>query len=199
MMQNNNIYLRQESVRRFLWERIEEWRWNRKNQAMARALSCYDLDSDTEAALDRMVENESESMILHEVGEGMAGKLLGDDWHGMLTALSQSKAEIMARAVRDLLADCLSTLPGLTETENSPALHFYFAGFSGMRKYLFPEAMNAYQQWSGGNDFRPLQRLIESGAQRWIENARTMLELYRRDEACAGLAIERLLDPEAAA
>ena len=199
MMQGENIYLRQESVRRFVWERVEEWRWNRKNQAMAHALSCYDLERDTEAGLDRMMAGESESMILHEIGEGMAGKLLGDAWHEMLATLSRSKAEIMARAVRDLLADCLSTLPGLVEKEDAAALHFYFAGYSGMRKYLFPEAMDAYHQWAGKNDYRPLHRLIESGARRWSESAQAMLQLYQQDNTRADRAIEQWLDPEAAA
>lgn len=195
MMQNKVIYLRQESVRRFLWEKIEEWRWNRTNRIMERALSSYPLDEDLDAALDAMVLNESESMILHEVGEGMAGERLGPAWNDMLLSLARSKTEIMARAVRDILADCLSTLPGLLRAENTAALHFYFANFTGMRKYLFPEALIAYQSWVDSGRWQPLHTLVAQATPRWSAAATGMLQLYQRHGASAGPAMEALLDP----
>jgi hypothetical protein len=194
MLLGKTIYLRQESVRRYTWEKIEEWRWSRKNDAMARALAYYEFDSDAETALEQMTQNESETMILHELGEGMAGKILDDDWNTMLAGLSRSKAEIMARAVRDLLADCLSTLPGLMESENHAALHSYFANFSGMRKHLFPEALKAYRQWVEDMNLNRLRRLTEEGKERWQETACAMLDLYSKKGGKAGTAIEALLD-----
>lgn len=195
MMQNKVIYLRQESVRRFLWEKVEEWRWNRTNRIMERALSGYRLDDDLDAALDAMVINESESMILHELGEGMAGERLGAEWDNMLMSLARSRTEIMARAVRDLLADSLSTLPGLIATENTAAMHFYFANFTGMRKYLFPQALNAYQSWVESGGWQPLRALVADATPRWTVAAEHMLSLYQQHGATAGPAIEALLDP----
>lgn len=194
MMQNGKIYLRQESLRRSLWERIEEWRLNRGTAAMARALACYDIDRDLDASLDRMTEAETESVVLHEVGEALAGEHLGEAWHEMLADLSRSKGELMARAVRDILADCLSTLPRLIAHGNEPALHFYFASFSGMRRHLFPEAMAAYLRWAGDGDGEALQRLVRAGAPRWLDTARRMLELHRRFGTESGPAIEGLLE-----
>ena len=197
MMQNQVIYLRQESVRRYLWENIEEWRWSRTNGIMQRALSGYRLDDDLDSALDAMVLNESESMILHEVGEAMAGEHLGPAWNDMLMSLARSKTEIMARAVRDLLADNLSTLPGLIEAENAASVHFYFANYTGMRKYLFPEALNAYHSWVDSGDWRALQALVAEAAPRWTATAQGMLHLYQRQGTAAGPAIEALLEPAA--
>jgi hypothetical protein len=195
MLQGKIIYLRQESVRRYLWEKIEEWRWNRSNATMQRALDCYPFDADLEASLDRMVENESRSMILHELGEGLAGETLGTAWNDMLLALSRSKAEIMARAVRDLLADCLSTLPGLIAEDNHPALHFYFANLSGMRKHLFPEAAQAYHAWIDGAPLAILTELAARGRDRWWQAAHTMLRLSAERGEQAAEAIVALLDP----
>ena len=59
--------------------------------------------------------------------------------------------------------------------------------------------MDAYQQSAGKNDYRPLHRLIESGARRWSESAQAMLQLYQQDNTRADRAIEQWLDPEAAA
>lgn len=201
MLQGRTIYVRQESVRRFLWEKIEEWRWNHKNEAMERALDCYAFDLDMNSALERMTENETEAMILHELGEGLAGEKLGDAWHAMIASLARSRAEIMIRAVRDILADCLSTLPALTAANNSASLHFYFANFTGMRRHLFPEALEAYRGWAGGEDIGVLRRLADDGQRRWLETARALLAIYKDKGPEADKAIEQLLDPatEAAA
>lgn len=194
MMQGNTIYLRQESLRRYLWERIEEWRWNRNGEAMPRVLSSYDFDRGVDQALDRMTEVETESVILHELGEVLVEKKLGEAWPRMLVDLSRTKAEIMARAVRDLLADCLSTLPGLIARRDDPALHFYFANFSGLRRHLYPEALAAYQQWLGDGRIQALERLAAEGRVRWLDTATQLVELHQRHGEAAGPLIDALFE-----
>src|SRR3970282_695157 len=120
MLQGRTIFVRLESVRRYLWEKIEEWQWRKQDNAMARALASYDFIADTEAALQRMADNETETMILHEVGEAMAGELLGDRWREMVGSIARTRSEPIARAVRHLLADCLSTLPALLHPPTLP-------------------------------------------------------------------------------
>jgi hypothetical protein len=107
----------------------------------------------------------------------------------------------MIRAVRDILADCLSTLPALLAANNTASLHFYFANFTGMRKHLFPEAMAAYQRWVKENDIGVLRKLVDEGQRRWLDTARTLLALYKDKGQDAAAAIENLLEPatEAAA
>lgn len=194
MLQGRTIFVRQESVRRYLWEKVEESRWTRHNDAMTRALACYPFSTDPELALDQMLANETESIVLHELGEGLAGETLGPDWERMLTTLSRSKAEIMARAVRDHLADSLTTLPALVETRNDASLHFYFGTFGGMRKHLFPDAVAAYQRWCADGNLDPLRALARQGQTRWRALAERMLELFHRDEQQAAAEIGRLLD-----
>ncbi len=163
MLQGRTIFVRQESVRRYLWEKIEEWQWKKQDNAMARALACYDFIADPEAALARMADNEMETMILHEVGEAMAGERLGDAWHDMALTAARTRSEPIARAVRDLLADCLSTLPALLERANLPALHFYFATFDAPRRQLFPQALEAYEHFLCVGDFARLRRVVHEG------------------------------------
>ena len=115
MMLNDSIFVRTEALRRWLWERYEEWTWNKRNAALGRALDCYGFAKDPEAALEVMTRVETESVILHEIGEARAGAELGEPWPHLLADLMRSRAEIMSRAVRDINADCLSTLPGLLE------------------------------------------------------------------------------------
>jgi hypothetical protein len=189
MLQGRTIYLRLESVRRYLWEKIEEWRWRKQSNAMARALASYDFITDTEAALQRMADNEAETMILHELGEAMAGDLLGNRWREMMVAVAQTRGETIARAVRDLLADCLSTLPELLARGNLPALHFYFATFDAPRRRLFPQALEAYEHFLRGGTRDRLWHAVGEGEKRWLATARALLELdpAARDSALAGL------------
>jgi len=194
MSQGNVIFLRQESLRRFLWERIEEWRWNRGNEIMERALNAYGIKDDSTDALDRMTANETESVLLHEMGEARVETLLGDAWPRMLVDLSRTKAEIAVRAVRDLLADCLSTLPGLLARNDRAAIHFYFANFGGLRRHIYPEALDNYRNWNTSGDDRLLETLAKDGAERWLATAQEFLLLHGRDRFTAARGIEAWLD-----
>ena len=195
MLQGRTIFVRLESVRRYLWEKIEEWQWRKQDNAMARALASYDFIADTEAALQRMADNEMETMILHEVGEAMAGELLGDRWREMMLSVARTKGEPLARAVRDLLADCLSTLPGLLERANLPALHFYFATFDAPRRQLFPQALLAYEHFLRHGALERLWRVAGEGKDRWLATALGLLAL---DPAARVTAMEALLEDASA-
>jgi len=177
MLQGRTIFVRLESVRRTLWEKIEEWQWRKQGSIMARALAGYDFIADTENALQRMADNEMETMILHELGEAMAGELLGEAWGEMALSVSCTRGEPVARAVRDLLADCLSTLPGLLERANAPALHFYFATFDAPRRELFPQALDAYEHFVRCGAPDRLWQVAREGKERWLECARGLLAL----------------------
>jgi hypothetical protein len=175
MLQGRTIYVRLESVRRYLWEKIEEWQWRRADNRMARALAGYDFVADPESALGRMAENEMESMILHELGEARAGELLGERWQQMIASVARTGAEAPARALRDLLADCLSTLPALVARENLPALHFHFATFDALRRERFPQALAAYEEFLRSGSLAPLARAAREGAERFLAEARALL------------------------
>lgn len=191
MLRGRTVFVRQESVRRYLWEKIEDWQWRKQGNAMANALASYDFAADTEAALQRMTDNEMESMILHEVGEAMAGELLGEAWGEMMLTLARTRREPVARAVRDLLADCLSTLPGLLERANQPALHFYFATFDALRRQLFPTALDAYEHFLRNADPSRLWQAAHAGKERWLATARGLLALA---PDALDAALETLLD-----
>jgi hypothetical protein len=175
MLEGRTVYVRLESVRRYLWEKIEEWQWRKAGSRMARALAAYDFVADPEGGLARMAENETESMILHEVGEARAGELLGPRWEVMIAAVARTGAEAHARAVRDLLADCLVTLPALVARQNLPALHFHFATFDSPRRELFPEALEAYEEAERSGSLAPLERVAREGAGRFHAEARALL------------------------
>lgn len=194
MLQGRTIFVRQESVRRYLWEKVEGWLSRRQDTAVARALAGYDFAAGADAALQRMADSEMETMILHEMGEAMAGDLLGEAWRDMVASAARSRGEPVLRAVRDLLADCLSTLPALIARGNPPALHFYFATFDAPRSQLFPQALAAYEAFSRSGDPHPLRRAAQEGKERWLECARSLPAL---SPAAREAALESLLPTSA--
>lgn len=194
MMLDDTIFVRTEALKRWLWEKYEEWRWSGRNEAMGQAVACYDFARDAEAAIQAMTDTETESVILHELGEARVGAELGEAWTGLLAAVMRSRGEIMARAVRDLYADCLSTLPGLLERGEPAPIHFYFANLVGMRRSLFPELAAAYQAWLESGDLAVLREAVEQGRQRWQDMANELLALHERHGDQVGAQVERRLE-----
>ncbi len=192
MSHDRIIYIRRESLRRMLWEKVEEWNWRKQEGAMERAVRYYGFDRNLDSALEAMTDNETESVILHEIGEIKAGGLLGEDWHHLLAELPNSAAELMVRAVRDHLADCVSTLPALIESPTPACLHFYFGNLRAMRKQIFPELSRAYQRWIEQDDLGALQDVTERGERHWRDVALQMLDVYQRHGPECQSHIERI-------
>jgi hypothetical protein len=199
MIRGSSIFLRRESLRRLLWEKLENWRWSRPDNALGRAFACYRFDTDLEGSLAAMTEREIDNALLHEQGEYQVGKRLGDDaWNAMLLDVTETPTELMARAVRDHLADCLVTLPrigaGCAADDDAAAIHFYFGNLTNMRKHLFPSLLVAYDAWREGGGVAPLRELAERGRLHWQQVADEMLALHHTHAADAAPLIRDLVE-----
>ena len=176
MTQGSTIYIRRESLRRMLWEKLESWRWSRPDNALGRAFACYDFDADLDGALDAMTDMELEAALLHEMGEFRAGLRLGEAWNDMLLEVVGTPAELMTRAVRDHLADCLVTLPNLAEQGKPASIHFYLGNLTHLRKEIFPGLETAYGAWLESGDVRPLRDVADRGQSHWARLAQCILD-----------------------
>lgn len=199
MYLDKTVFVRKESLRRYLWEHIEEWRLlkDKEQHPIGRSLESYGRRRDLERVLEEMTDNETESLILHEVGEAKAGDLLGPDWEKMLAAFPQTRFEFQARAVRDLLADSLVTLPTLLDQKNDPSLHIYFANLNGMRKHLAPGLEVAYQQWNETGNSAPIYKFAKRGQDYWLHKALSVLDVFRNRGPDARGDMEAVLEQAA--
>jgi hypothetical protein len=193
MAQGNDIFIRRESLKRMLWEKVEEWRWRRRDNALARALGAYDFEHHADESLERMTDNEMDNAILHEIGEVVAGGLLGADWPEMISDVSRTTAELKARAVRDHLADCLTSLPAMLEENNPASIHFYFANLTPLRRELFPTLDSAYQDFVKARELAPLKRAVRNGRGHWLWLSNRILGLWHDQGAHSAKPIERLV------
>ena len=166
-LREGTIYVRLEALQRVLWEKVEAWSAKRPEGALTAALDIHGFGADPAAALASMTAAESETVILHELGEHRAAQVLGDAWERMLAGLSSRRAELFARAARDHLADCTVTLPALLDRDAVASLHFWFANLDGMRRELFPGMLRAYDSWCGGDEGHALRAAASAGAAHW--------------------------------
>jgi hypothetical protein len=186
MTRENSIYLRREALRRQLWERFEVWRWSSAKNALAEAYACYDMQGDVEAALYLMTDKELETIRQHEMGEYLAGGIVGEDWNRMLLEISHTPAELMARAVRDHFADCSTTLPYLLNNVRNDSIHLFIGSLSGMRKQIFPALQGAYERWVSSGSSDELLQLAKLGDEHWQRVALQLCDCYRHEDGdCA--------------
>ena len=194
MSHNNNIYIRKESFRRLLWEKLETWRWNKPDNALGRAFACYDCENNLDDALTKMTETEVDKVIEHERGEIKAGILLGNKWHELLFSLPHSKASIMLRAIRDHLADSLTTLPSLLRKNSSASWHFYFGNLNNMRKDLYPSLIKGYDEWYKTGSLSKMTEVIENGEQHWSNLCMQVLQTNQTDIKKQQVEIQNIIE-----
>ena len=194
MSHQNNIYIRKESFRRLLWEQLETWRWNKPDNALGRAFACYDCDNNLDSALEEMTDTEVNNVIEHERGEIEAGDILGEEWRTLLFSLPHSKAAIMLRAIRDHLADSLTTLPALLTLNSAPSWHFYFGNLNNMRKDLYPSLIKGYDEWYRTGSLSKMTQLVEHGKEHWLALCQQILAINEPEIKLQQIAIQHLIE-----
>lgn len=196
-LQGRTIYLRREALQRWLWEKYEAWTLRRPDGAYRRALDAHGYGQEGEQAVTRMVQQQAETLVLHELGEAQAGALLGPDWPAMRQALGDRRTELHVRAVRDLLADCRVTLPTLLQRQDAAGLHFWFSNFDGLRADLAPGLARAYAAYCAGDGGQALAAACGTGAEHWQSVCRQVLTLHRDHGTAAQPQIRTLLESPA--
>ncbi len=181
LSQGNTIFIRSESLRRTVWEKVEESLWNKGQSPLVRAISCYDFENELEQSLAQLCDREIETLVAHEIGEIMAGKKLGDTWQKMISAADHAPLELMLRAIRDNLADCINTIPNIIENLEPARLHFYIANIGHMRKVLFPALREAYDKWLNDNSSEHFEKIASEGGIHWLSVAKDLQEMFRKE------------------
>lgn len=181
LSQGKTIFIRSESLRRTVWEKVEESLWNKEQSPLVRAISFYDFKNDLEDSLTKLCDSEIETLVAHEIGEIMAGKVLGDSWQKMIYSTDHAPLELMLRSIRDNLADCMSTIPNIIENLEPARLHFYIANIGNMRKVLFPALRAAYDKWLNDKSSKHLEIIARDGKEHWLSLAKGLQDLFRKE------------------
>ena len=189
MLQDGVIYIRKDPMRFFFWDQIQEINPSGRI-AVQQALAEYGLMKDgcslkrkeLIAVFDEIVEEELEIFIYHEVGESRENLLGGNVLKKIIAAYPASALELLARAVKDILADTHPSglLSHIVGRERRSSLGFYISFLDGMRKLLCPELHEAAQAFWVDNDWSLLQRTLVECRRKNEIIAADLLELSRR-------------------
>jgi len=186
----NTVIIRHDCISRLLWQMIEEWQTSQAPGPVARIADHYNLidNRHPEPAIQTATEDLCSVFRAHEYGEVEAGRLLGEAWHNMATKLIGTRGELYVRAVRDLLADSLRTLPMILEQDAAHYLDFWLAGIQGVRLQLLDNTiLDQLRKTDCSNErLAQLALLQKSASSHWQAVAGSMLEAY----AIAGTGVD---------
>lgn len=188
------VIVRRESLARWGWERWEAFTLRPHEGSALHALTqAYGFAAGFEQALPRWLEDQVELAVLHELGEYRAGLRLGPRWDELLQHLQGRRANALARAVRDHIADLGHTLPQLLDSSAEAPLHGWFAAYDGHRQALYPSLPATYAAWRGGDGGRGLRAACKRGLAHFETLAQQVLALHGSLGDAAAAAIEQCL------
>jgi len=185
MVQGQNIYVRLEPLRAFLWEKISELQCGKCRTALREAFGHYGISDKQFISLNQeeveekggqavatVCQDVAEMIALHELGEAAENEI-APLWLEILDNTTDRLTEFYLRAIKDVLAD--TTLQGplkfVISNESKPLVHFYIAFLEGLRKELFPEVLEAYKDFMETGNWDLLEQARVSGYSR-VDNIR---------------------------
>lgn len=183
LTQGDCILVRRESAKLFLWDQILFTRKSGR-KALTFALESYGLnerDSDSlRSNLGRIVAGEMDSYVYHELGELRDTVFDRDVWRGLIAAFPQTPIEILARTVKDFLADTneFGKLRYIVRERRAGSLGFHVAFLDGLRKELFPELVAAFEEFMTTHNWAVVEQAVSIGYATASRYAAVMGDIY---------------------
>ena len=184
LSQGNCIILRKESAKASFWDQI--FYINKSGRyALSVALETHGLKEQHPKAIRGRLENifsaEMETYIYHELGEIQDTIFDREIWREVIAAFPHTPIELLARTVKDLLADTneYGTLRYITRERKTSSLAFYVAFRDGLIKELFPELKEAFQEFIQQGEWPIIEQAISAGYHTAKHFAEKICQLYR--------------------
>ena len=184
-VQDGSVIIRRESGEHFLWNQILYLRSSGR-AALKFALSAHGLKDDHPRTLQKnlatLFTDEMNTYIRHELGELIDSTFDSNLWREIIAAFPQSPIELLARTVKDLLADTheYGTLPYIVRNKKRASLGFYTAFLDGLRKALFPEMVRAFNEFLEQEEWHRIESAISTGRKTALRYAQIMSTLFLR-------------------
>ena len=188
LSQDNCIVVRQESAMLFLWDLIL---FTKKSgqEALQFGLENYGLKRrDSEAVhrnLARISAAETEIYLYHELGELRDTAFEPNIWKEIMATFPHTPIELLARSVKDLLADTneYGTLRHIADKKKAASLGLYVAFLDGLRKELFPEFPEAFKEFAQTHSWQVIEQAIATGYQTAKGYAKSLSSLFQQGKA----------------
>jgi hypothetical protein len=182
--QDNSVVLRKESARLFLWDQIIYIRESGRVPLAFAMAACGLKDGDPKAlkqGLETVLAAYENAYVYHEIGEMHDAVFDRHLWREIIAAYPHTPVELLARAVKDLLADTngSGTLRHMIKERKTASLAFYVAFYHGLPKILFPELITAFAQFMSTSDWEMMEEVVSTGHGVAKAHAETIMEIYQ--------------------
>jgi len=150
--------------------------------------------------LATIFDAQRETYIYHEIGELRDRVFDRDIWREVIAAYPHTPVELLARAVKDLLADTndAGALAHIIREGKEASLGFYVAFIDGLAKENFPELRAAFQEFTETGNWQLIDQAVAHGHHRARKQATFIMETYlkgkeKNDKEWAKAEIENRL------
>ena len=184
-VQDGSVIIRRESGEHFLWNQIAYLKGSGR-AALSYALRAHGLNDDRPTTLRdnlrALFSEQMETYIHHELGELFDRTFEPDLWREIIATFPHTPIELLARSVKDLLADTheRGTLAHIVRNRKRASLGFYAAFLDGLRKVLFPEMVKAFSEFSAKEEWPQIERAMNDGRKTATKYAQAMSVLFLR-------------------
>jgi hypothetical protein len=169
----------------FLWDLIL---FTKKSgqEALQFGLENYGLKRrDSEAVnrnLARISAAETEIYLYHELGELRDTAFEPNIWKEIIATFPHTPIELLARSVKDLLADTneYGTLRHIADKGKAASLGLYVAFLDGLRKELFPELFEAFKEFTQTQSWQVIEQAIATGYKTAKGYAKSLSSIFQK-------------------
>ncbi len=195
VLQGSCIYVRPEVLSIFIWDRFQELKASRSSRLTERMFSEYLIQSTDKQCpelygkINDMVSDASEVFVLHEAGEAYEDEY-SDDWHEILSEGCDKATELFLRGIKDVRADTsvMGPLRVIADRRDRSGLSFFVAFLDGIRKEIFPEIRDAFQQFVKSGDWSVLEDARITGYHRTVGLQAETIALWKKTKDVAVIA-----------
>lgn len=185
MVQDKAVVLRTESGRHHLWNEMLYVRKSGRPALHFALRQCGCEGSDTKQmrrAMKKLEALQRQLFIRHEVGELEDPVFDRQCWQVIVAAFPHTAIEMLARAVKDLLADTSRAGPlmHIIRHRNAAALAMYRAFQSSFQATLFPQLPPAFERFTEDPDWSAIEAVVQSGRKGAVDLAQRMITIYRQ-------------------
>ncbi len=168
LSQDNCILIRQQPAKLFLWDNIFYIKKSGR-PALRFALEKYGIKDnnydDLKQNLGKIAKAEIGTYMYHELGELKDSVFDRTLWREIVATFPYTPVELLVRTTKDLLADTneFGTLSFIIKERKAASLAFYVAFLEGLLKQLFPEILQAFQDFTSSYNWQVIAQAVTCG------------------------------------
>ncbi len=153
LSQGDDIVLRKEAARLFVWDQIFYITPSRR-PFLQYALKHAGIEGGDPGSLRSrfggLLKDLYDVFVNHEIGERKDACFHADTWRAMIAAYPHSPVELLLRAVKDMLADTGPSGPlrAIINARQAVPLGFFLVFHDGLGRQLFPEVRAAFDDFA---------------------------------------------------